>query len=230
MSSLSRETLQLAGAVVAGGVLATLLAHILPCPFPLKSRTKGAYVLAVFLKIKPGTLAIFKEKWAEVAKVSRSSAEPNCLSYELSVSTESEEDLIIYERYVTKADLDGPHRASPQFKAFGKWLNEEVRGVVCMIRGARAIVAPLAAPTLLRHGRAAPGTTAPRTTCLTLTPHHRRAISSSPRGAVACGCAGVLGSGAYLAAQCTPLSRPPPHYPCSNKSYIETNVGHMLRG
>jgi quinol monooxygenase YgiN len=121
----SQFALCLAGALVAGGALATALAHVLPCPFPLKSRSKGAYVLAVFLTIKPGTLALFKEKWAAVAKSANSSAEPGCLSYELSVNPEDDCDLLIYERYVSKEDLTGPHRATAAFKAFGKWLNEE---------------------------------------------------------------------------------------------------------
>jgi quinol monooxygenase YgiN len=82
-------------------------------------------VLAVTLRIKPGTLALFKDKWSAVAKNANSAAEPGCLSYELCVSTEDECDLLIYERYVTRADLDGPHRASAAFKSFGKWLNEE---------------------------------------------------------------------------------------------------------
>lgn len=103
-AAISRDTLKLIGAALAGCVLASALAHVVPCPFPLKSRSKGVFVLAVTLKIKPGSLALFKEKWAAVAKHARSSAEPGCLSYELAVSTESDEDLIIYERYVTVRD------------------------------------------------------------------------------------------------------------------------------
>jgi len=125
MSLLSKPNAALAAAVVSGVALATLLAHVLPCPWPLKSRSKGVYVLAVFLTIKPGTLALFKERWAAVAKSANSSAEPGCLSYELSVNPDDDCDLLIYERYVTKEDLTGPHRVTAAFKAFGKWLNEE---------------------------------------------------------------------------------------------------------
>ena len=75
-----------AGAVVLGGVIATALAHVVPCPWPLKSRSKNVHVLAVFLTIKPGTLALFKERFAAVARSARSAAEPGCLSYELSVN------------------------------------------------------------------------------------------------------------------------------------------------
>ncbi len=124
-SLLSKPNAALAAAVVSGVALATLLAHVLPCPWPLKSRSKGVYVLAVFLTIKPGTLALFKERWAAVAKSARSSAEPGCLSYELCVNPSDDTDIMIYERYVSKADLTGPHQAGAAFKAFGKWLNEE---------------------------------------------------------------------------------------------------------
>lgn len=60
-----------------------------------------------------------------MAAHANSSAEPGCLSYELCVSEDDENDLLIYERYITKADLEGPHRAGVAFKTFGKWLNEE---------------------------------------------------------------------------------------------------------
>ena len=51
-------------------------------------------------------------------------------SYELCVKEGTEDsaagtELLIYERYVTKADLEVTHNASAPFKAFGKWLNEE---------------------------------------------------------------------------------------------------------
>lgn len=38
--------------------------------------------------------------------------EPRCLSYEFSADLEDETKAIIYERYATKQDLDGPHQES----------------------------------------------------------------------------------------------------------------------
>ena len=136
--------------VLAGGVIAVALSHVLPCPWPLKSRSKSVYVLAVSLEIKPGTLALFKEHFEPLARHTRSSAEPGCLrcggprrsrdfdgaaaaahtlpprrSYELSVEEGSNDTkLLIFERYISRADLEGPH-VSAAFKKFGRWLNEE---------------------------------------------------------------------------------------------------------
>ena len=107
-----------------GATLVLGLSHILPCPFPLKRNSQKAFVLAVRLRIKPGTLALFKEKWGVLAKHCRSSAEPNCLSYELCVEKDDECSLLIYERYVSEEDLSGTHNSSVPFKTFGKWLNE----------------------------------------------------------------------------------------------------------
>jgi quinol monooxygenase YgiN len=120
------SALVLAGAAAAvAAAAAALFVHVLPCPYPLKSRSKNVYVLAVFLTIKPGTLALFKERFAPVARHTRSSNEPNCLSYELCVNPDDDCDLLIYERYVSKGDLTGAHQSGAAFKAFGKWLNEE---------------------------------------------------------------------------------------------------------
>lgn len=75
----------------------------------------------MFLKITPGSLAVFKEHFAPVAAHANSAAEPGCLSYELSVNPDDETDLLIFERYVTKADLEGPHRAHEAFKKVRCW-------------------------------------------------------------------------------------------------------------
>jgi hypothetical protein len=88
------------------------------------ARAKNVFVLAVSLTIKPGTLGLFKERWGVLAEHCRSGAEPNCLSYELCVKEGTDEsaagvELLIYERYVSKADLEGTHNASAPFKAFG---------------------------------------------------------------------------------------------------------------
>ena len=114
------------GAALAGALAAVAASHFLPCPFPLKRNSRGAFVLAVSLTIKPGTLGLFKERWGVLAKHCGSSAEPNCLSYELCVKEGTNDtELLIYERYVGRSDLEGTHNASAPFKAFGKWLNEE---------------------------------------------------------------------------------------------------------
>lgn len=125
--SLDTKALAIGAAV---GVLVTLgLSHVLPCPFPLKRDSKKAFVLAVRLKIKEGTLDLFKEKWGALAKHCRSSEEPNCLSYELCTEKDDPHSLLIYERYVAESDLTGTHNSSAPFKAFGKWLNE-ISGIV----------------------------------------------------------------------------------------------------
>lgn len=125
--SLDSKALAIGAAV---GVLLTLgLSHILPCPFPLKRNSKRAFALAVRLRIKEGTLELFKEKWGVLAKHCRSSEEPNCLSYELCTEKDDPHSLLIYERYVAESDLTGTHNASVPFKAFGKWLNE-ISGIV----------------------------------------------------------------------------------------------------
>ena len=72
----------------------------------------------------------FKDKWGVLAAHCRSEAEPNCLSYELCVKEGTEGsasgvELLIYERYVSKEDLEVTHHASKPFKEFGRWLNEE---------------------------------------------------------------------------------------------------------
>jgi len=120
----SKEVLPYVIGAGIGALLTLSLSHFFPCPFPLKRNSRNAFVLAVRLKIKPGTLGLFKEKWGALAKHCRSSAEPNCLSYELCVEKEDENSLLIYERYVSEEDLTGTHNASIPFKTFGKWLNE----------------------------------------------------------------------------------------------------------
>ena len=126
------------------------------------ARATGVFVLAVSLTIKAGSLALFKERWGVLAAHCRSGAEPNCLSYELCVKEGTEDsaagtELLIYERYVTKADLEVTHNASAPFKAFGKWLNEE-SGIVlakskawCVCLGVLCGAPPRAALALHLH-------------------------------------------------------------------------------
>ena len=131
---LPAEALPLALAAAAGGLLAAVLMHLLPysaCPGMPKHR--NAFVLAVRIKVKPGCLHLFKEHWKILADHCHSAAEPNTLSYELCTGEEDENDIIIYERYVTKGDLTGTHHGSQAFKDFGKkvadngWALEKTR-------------------------------------------------------------------------------------------------------
>ena len=121
-------------------------------------------MLAVSLTIKAGSLPLFKERWGVLAAHCRSGAEPNCLSYELCVKEGTEDsaagtELLIYERYVTKADLEVTHNASAPFKAFGKWLNEE-SGIVLAKSKARCVgLCVLCAPRAA-HARHLTATTA----------------------------------------------------------------------
>ena len=112
------------GAAV-GALAAVILGHVLPCPVPLKRNSKGVYVLAVKLKVVPGTVEALKARWAVLAQNCRSSREPNCLSYELCVSEEDPNTILIYERYKTKEDLTITHNNQAAFKAFGKWMGEQ---------------------------------------------------------------------------------------------------------
>jgi quinol monooxygenase YgiN len=126
------------GAAV-GAVIAVALGHVLPCPVPLKRNAKRVFVLAVRLKLVPGTVEAFKARWAVLAANCRSSAEPNCLSYELLVSESDPNEILIYERYIARSDLDVTHAEQPAFQAFGKWAAEE-SGAELLKDGRKSIV------------------------------------------------------------------------------------------
>ena len=147
------------------------------------ARAKNVFVLAVSLTIKPGTLGLFKERWGVLAEHCRSGAEPNCLSYELCAGTEESAagvELLIYERYVSKADLEGTHNASAPFKAFGCVARSAPRASAARAPlGLIALTPPQARPPAAR----------------------RKWLNEE--------------SGIVLAK--------------SKATYIETNVGHMLR-
>eukprot|EP00913_Durusdinium_trenchii_P008013 g7516.t1 len=51
----------------------------------------------------------FKQIWSNIANKVKE-VEPNCLSYEFCDAVEDPTKAIIYERYVTRVDLDGPHQ------------------------------------------------------------------------------------------------------------------------
>lgn len=77
----------------------------------------SVHVLIVRIRVKPGCAARFRELWTPLAKYCLAS-EPGCLSYELSGGESDEDDLVIFERYSTKADLDVVHNSSAAFKEF----------------------------------------------------------------------------------------------------------------
>ena len=93
---------------------------------------KKVFVLLVSMKLDPakGGVEVFKEAWAPLAADVKL-REKNCLSYELCEGAEDKNSIIIYERYVARADLDGAHAEGLCFKAFGKRLGEgDLKGLV----------------------------------------------------------------------------------------------------
>jgi len=124
----------MAAGVLGGAALAALAAHV-PALTPAWCRRpapKKVYVLLVQLKLNPamGGARAFKEAWAALAEDVRKH-EPACLSYELAEDTEDPNSIIIYERYLSKRDLDETHNSGAVFKAFGKRVGEgELKGLV----------------------------------------------------------------------------------------------------
>lgn len=116
---------ELATAAFVAGASAAALAYFAG----KKSHVQGpgVYTLVVCVKLKPGCLQAFRERFAVLANDVKAK-EPRCLSYGLQVKepAEGEEatEVMIFERYVSKEDLTVTHRAGEEFKAFGKWLNE----------------------------------------------------------------------------------------------------------
>lgn len=122
-SSLNRLPLFALGCV-AGAAAAALLLRLARQPPPA---SQLAYVLAVRLKLVPGTLSRFISLFRPLAAHCRSS-EPRTLSYELCIGEGSSDDsgaeVLIYERYCEKEDLTGAHHSSAHFKAFQAALAE----------------------------------------------------------------------------------------------------------
>jgi quinol monooxygenase YgiN len=124
--------------VAAGVLLSGIVAHVpvlrrLVTPKACTpGQEKRVFVLLVSMKLNPamGGLQTFKEAWSRLAADVKK-REPNCLSYELCAGEEDENSIIIYERYVSKADLTLTHNEGIAFKAFGKRLGEgELKGLV----------------------------------------------------------------------------------------------------
>ena len=82
-----------------------------------KPAAKGAFVLVIRLKTAPGMAKEWLAAWAPLAAFCRAH-EPNTLSYEAAISDKDADVILIYERYVTKADLTEVHQQSALFLAF----------------------------------------------------------------------------------------------------------------
>lgn len=103
--------------VVVGAGLAATWASLTTTP------TKTGYVLIVTLKVKPGCMKQLLALWKPLADYCKHS-EDRTLSYEAIISDEEEDTVVIFERYVARADLAITHYSSAAFKQFGKSLTE----------------------------------------------------------------------------------------------------------
>ncbi|CAJ1342945.1 unnamed protein product [Effrenium voratum] len=80
------------------------------------ARASPVHVLLVHAQFKSvDQKKKFKEIWSNMARIALTE-EPNCLSYEFCDAVDDPQKAIIYERYVSRADLDGPHQ-----KSLDKW-------------------------------------------------------------------------------------------------------------
>ena len=74
------------------------------------NRPEKVHVLLVQAEFATsGDKQAWKHRWASCAAAVRA-REPRCLSYELSDSTVDPKRAIIFERYLSKADLEGAHQ------------------------------------------------------------------------------------------------------------------------
>ncbi|CAL1136926.1 unnamed protein product [Cladocopium goreaui] len=81
-----------------------------------RSALEGVHVLLVNIKFESvDHKKKFKQLWSNIAKEVKEK-EAKCLSYEFCDHFDDPTKAIIYERYVTKEDLDGPHQ-----KTLGNW-------------------------------------------------------------------------------------------------------------
>ena len=101
------DNLKLCGVATAGVVLGYLIAQRRP-----RASHPNAHVLLVELGFdSEESRNSFTASWSPLAsRVYKD--EPNCLSYEMCNAVEDNTKVIIYERYATKADLDGAHQVS----------------------------------------------------------------------------------------------------------------------
>ena len=100
-------------ALLAGGVVGAAAAALL-LNRAAKSRPKASHpkihVLLVNISFKSTEERSQWANWWRPLAAQVYANEPNCLSYEMSFAVDDPCAAIIYERYVSKADLDGPHQ------------------------------------------------------------------------------------------------------------------------
>merc|ERR1719456_15459 len=93
---------------------AALARHLTTQPTEAAERPKASHPKVHVLLVQLGfNSKEDREKFGENFRAGAANVyarEPNCLSYEMCTANEDEKSAIIYERYVTKADLDGPHQ------------------------------------------------------------------------------------------------------------------------
>ena len=98
------------GAAVLGGALGYFVSQHAR-PRPRASHQAVHVLLCEFGFANKADRDSFTNSWAPLAaRVLRD--EPNCLSYEMCNDNSDETKVIIYERYVSKRDLDGAHQQS----------------------------------------------------------------------------------------------------------------------
>ena len=73
--------------------------------------------MVIKLKTMPGRAREWIDAWTPLAKYCKEH-EPRTLSYEASISDKEPDTVLIFERFVTKADLTDIHQLSAPFIAF----------------------------------------------------------------------------------------------------------------
>lgn len=104
----TRDQFWLAAGLAAGYAAAALLRRR---PRP---KTSHPLVHVLVVNLKFGSVAQ-KEAWKAIWTAVASAVydrEPNCLSYEFCDAVADPCAAIVYERYVSRADLDGPHQST----------------------------------------------------------------------------------------------------------------------
>ena len=111
MSSPDKVWPYVLGGVAAGAAL--VIGGLVPSlARPPRTKYKKVHVLLVQLSFSSqADRDSFVASWSPLAAMVYAK-EPRCLSYECCFATDDEKTLIIYERYRTKADLDGAHQES----------------------------------------------------------------------------------------------------------------------
>jgi quinol monooxygenase YgiN len=106
------------GLLLGAGVAA---AALLLLSRSAKKRPSSVFVLCVRIKLDAakGGLVAFKQAGFPALAEHCYKHEPRTLSYILMEGEEDANEILIFERYATKADLTETHHASAPFKAFG---------------------------------------------------------------------------------------------------------------